>query len=78
MFFNGLPEMPIDNVSVKDVVISQAKEGIVISQAKGVTIDNVRIEAKKGENLVIRNAYNVMVNGQEYNNETSKSQPIAL
>ena len=78
MFFNGLPEMPIDNVSVKDVVISQAKEGIVISQAKDVTIDNVRIEAKKGENLVIRNAYNVMVNGQEYNNETSKSQPIAL
>lgn len=78
MFFNGLPEMPIDNISVKDVVISQAKEGIVISQAKSVSIDNVRIEAKKGENLVIRNAYNVKVNGQEYNNETSKAQPIAL
>lgn len=78
MYFNGLPEMPIDNVSVKNVVISDAKEGIVISQAKDVTIDNVRIEAKKGDELVIRNANNVKVNGEEHNNATSKSQAIDL
>ena len=71
MFFNGLPEMPIDNISVK-------KEGIVISQAKGVTIDNVTIDAKKGDALIIRNAQEVKVNGQEYNNETSKAQAIQL
>ena len=33
MFFNGLPEMPIRNVTVKNVIISDAKEGVVISQA---------------------------------------------
>ena len=37
-----------------------------------------RMSGQKGENLIIRNAYNVKVNGQEYNNETSKAQAIAL
>lgn len=78
MFFNGLPEMPIDNVSVKNVVISRAKEGIVISQARNVSIENVCIEAQKGDALVIRNAGEVKVNGKEYSNESSKAQAVAL
>lgn len=67
MFFNGLPEMPISNVSVKNVVISDAKEGIVISQAKGVTLDNVRIETK-GKVLQIKNSEDVKVDGKTYEN----------
>lgn len=39
MFFNGLPEMPIRNVTVKNVIISDAKEGVVISQAEGVVLE---------------------------------------
>ena len=31
MFFNGLPEMPIRNVNIKDVVINDAKQGILSS-----------------------------------------------
>lgn len=65
MFFNGLPEMPIDNISVKHVVISDAKEGIVISQAKNVTLEDIRIETK-GKVLQIKNAENVKVNGKDY------------
>lgn len=77
MFFNGLPEMPIDNVSVKNVVVSDAKEGIVISQAKGVTLENIRIETK-GEVLQIQNAEGVKVNGKNYENKTAKAKAIKL
>lgn len=77
MFFNGLPEMPIDHVSVKDVVISNAKEGIVISQAKDVVLENIRIETQ-GDVLKIKNATNVKANGKVYENKTSKAQAIKM
>lgn len=77
MFFNGLPEMPIENVSVKNVVVSDAKEGIVISQAKGVTLEDIRIETK-GKVLQIQNAENVKVNGKNYENKTAKAQNLIL
>lgn len=77
MFFNGLPEMPIRNVSVKDVVISEATKGIVISQAEGVTLENIRIETK-GDVLQIKNAKEVKVNGKMHENATGKAQSIEL
>lgn len=67
MFFNGLPEMPIDNVTVKNVIISDAKEGAVISQATNVTLDNIQIRTKKGAQLRIKNAKNIKVDGKTYN-----------
>ncbi|MDR0745791.1 MAG: glycoside hydrolase family 28 protein [Mediterranea sp.] len=67
MFFNGLPEMPIENITVKDVVISDAKEGVVISQAVNVTLENIKIEAKKGSPLRISNAKGIRVDGETYN-----------
>lgn len=65
MFFNGLPEMPIRNVTVKDVIINDAKEGVVISQAEGVTLENIRIETK-GHTLDVKNAKNLKVDGKVY------------
>lgn len=44
MFFNGLPEMPIKDVTIDNVVITEAKEGATISQAENVTLHNVKIE----------------------------------
>ena len=67
MFFNGLPEMPIENVTVKDVMISGAKEGVVISQAVNVTMDNIKIDAKKGSPLRISNSKDIKVDGETYN-----------
>lgn len=67
MFFNGLPEMQIKNVTVKDVVITDAQEGVVISQADGVTMDNIRIETVKGGNtLKMSHAKNIKVDGKLY------------
>lgn len=67
MFFNGLPEMPIENITVKDVVISDAKEGAVISQAVNVTLENIRIEAREGAPLRISNSKDIKVDDETYN-----------
>ena len=77
MFFNGLPEMPIRNVHVKDVVITDAKEGIVISQAENVSIENVKVETK-GKALQVKQAKDLKVNGKTYNNSAAKALNIDL
>lgn len=77
MFFNGLPEMPINNVSVKNVVVSDAKEGIVISQAKDVSLENIHIETQ-GDILKIQNVESLKVNGKVHNNKQDKVQAIKL
>lgn len=66
MFFNGLPEMPIRNVSVRNVVITEAQEGAVISQADGVTLDNVRIETTDAgkPRLRVKDSKNIQVDGK--------------
>lgn len=66
MFFNGLPEMPIRNVTVRNVVITEAQEGAIISQADGVTLDKVRIETidKGKEKLRVKDSKNIRVEGK--------------
>lgn len=65
IFFNGLPEMPIENVTVRNVVINDATQGIVISQAKNVTLENVSVETQ-GEELKVKDSENVTVNGKDF------------
>ena len=77
MFFNGLPEMPIRNVYVKDVVVTDAKQGIVISQAENVSIENVKIETK-GTPLQVQKAKGLKVNGKTYNHSAAKALNINL
>ncbi|WP_315087636.1 glycoside hydrolase family 28 protein [Bacteroides heparinolyticus] len=71
MFFNGLPEMPIKNVTVKNVTISEAKEGIVVSQAEGIIFENIRIETN-GKTLEVKSAKALKVNGKSYKNIDAK------
>jgi polygalacturonase len=63
MFFNGLPEMRIQDVTVKNVVIADAKEGAVINQASGVVMDNIKISSPSGNSLSIKNANNIKIDG---------------
>ena len=65
MFFNGLPEMPIRNVHIKDVTVSRAEKGIEISQAENVTIENTVVESE-GNVLQVKNSKHVTVNGKTY------------
>ena len=67
MFFNGLPEMPISNVTVKNVVMTEATDGVVISQVDGVTLENVYVESAKGNNILnVKNAKNLNIDGKTY------------
>ena len=74
MFFNGLPEMPIRNVTVKNVIITEAAEGAVISQAEDVQLENIRIETKKkgGHTLQMKNAKKIKVDGKTYKEADAK------
>ena len=79
MFFNGLPEMPVKNVVVKNVIITEAKKGVVISQAEDVTFENVRIETVDGsDRMKVNNAKNLKVDGKEYAEIGFKAQSIEL
>lgn len=66
IFFNGLPEMPIENINLKGITISDAAEGAVLSRAKGVTIDNLKIQTKTPSPTVrLTNVSTIKVNGEE-------------
>ncbi|WP_321518040.1 glycoside hydrolase family 28 protein [uncultured Bacteroides sp.] len=76
MFFNGLPEMRIQNVTVKDVVITDAKEGAVISQANGVIMDNIKITSPSGNSLSIKNASNIKIDGILFKEVNEKGKTV--
>lgn len=48
IYINGLPEMPIKNVSVSNSIIN-ATQGVVLNYADGLTLDNVKITVEKGD-----------------------------
>lgn len=65
VYFNGLPEMPVKNISIKDVEINNAQEGIVINRTDGVKLENISVSAKS-HTLDAKNSANVTVNGKTY------------
>ena len=77
MFFNGLPEMPISDVTVKNVVITEASDGVVLSQVDGVTFKNIHVESAKGNHLLkVRNAQKLTVNGKLHEEIDSKGETL--
>ncbi len=67
IFFNGLPEMPIKNINLKDITITDAREGIVLSLADSVTINNVTIRTLEPQPTVRMKCVNkVTVNGESF------------
>lgn len=57
MFFNGLPEMKVQNVRIENSVF-QSRQGAVINQTNGVVMKNVKIDNKEGEIVEILNVDN--------------------
>lgn len=62
MLFNGLPEMPITDISVSNVVVTEAREGIVLSQTRNVSFDSVRIDTP-GEVYRVAHTANLTIDG---------------
>lgn len=50
MFFNGLPEMPVKNIVVKDSKFNDVT-GVIANYVDGLTFDNVTVAPDEGERL---------------------------
>lgn len=66
LFFNGLPEMPIENISVRNMLVTDAKEGVVINKASRILLENIDIDTPDKENIKIEDASSVIINGEKY------------
>lgn len=64
MYFNGLPEMNVQNVTVNNVVIT-SKRGAEISQSTDVKLTNIKIVPAQGAPLVVRSSKNVTLDGEK-------------
>ncbi|MDR2938066.1 MAG: glycoside hydrolase family 28 protein [Prevotellaceae bacterium] len=63
MYFNGLPEMNVQNVTVDNVVIKSTR-GAEISESTDVKLSNIKIVPSKGEPIVVRSSKNVTLDGK--------------
>lgn len=57
MFFNGLPEMNIENINLKNVSIT-ATVGAELVESKDIIFDNVKITPKQGAAFIFKNVQN--------------------
>lgn len=78
MFFNGLPEMPVKNVVVKDAVFDNPKEGIVLSQVDGVVLENVTIKHLKGAALKAKDTDGLVINGKKQSSVGSMEKTFSF
>lgn len=65
MYFNGLPEMKIENINVENVTIT-ANIGAELVESKDITFKNVKIIPKQGAALILRSVENVNISGFEF------------
>lgn len=64
MFFNGLPEMKIQNVNVEDAIIT-SRLGVELVHTDGVTFKNVQIYPEKGNKITVKHSNNVTIDGKQ-------------
>lgn len=55
---NGLPEIPVENIQFRNV-FCEGREGMVIHHARGVKLEQVRIQAQQGPPVTIANSEKV-------------------
>ena len=63
IYFNGLPEMKISNITLDNITILNASGGIVINHTDKVRMNNVIVEPAKGEVLTLSHATHVDIQG---------------
>ncbi|MBD8387376.1 glycoside hydrolase family 28 protein [Dysgonomonas sp. BGC7] len=65
MFFNGLPEMKIENINVENVTIT-SNIGAELVESKDINFKNVKILPKQGAALILKNIENFNLSSFEY------------
>ena len=57
--------MPIENISIKNMVVTGAKEGIVVNQVEKLNIENVEIDTPDQSMIQIENTTDITINGKD-------------
>lgn len=71
-YFQGLPEMNLQNINLENVFL-QAKKGISMIDANQVTFKNVNIEVEKGLPITLYNTSNIKMDGLKTSTPDEKS-----
>ena len=71
MYFNGLPEMKIQNITIDNVAIINASSGIVINQADNVKITNTTVEPAQGDVISLTGASKIEIENLRTNPHTA-------
>lgn len=77
MLFNGLPEMPVKNIALKNISISGSTTGAIIRQSENIIMDNVVITPKEGDAVVWEQVKNVTFNGKKIKPVGEKTEIIS-
>lgn len=72
MFLNGLPEMPIENFSVKNMKVTDAQKGASINKVAGITLENIEIETADDAYLQVENATDIVIDGKAYDKTSER------
>lgn len=75
MFFNGLPEMRIENINVENVTIS-ATIGAELVESENIHFKNVKLIPKEGPALILKNVKDFSLTGFEY--PASLKEPVKV
>ncbi|MDX8338924.1 glycoside hydrolase family 28 protein [Draconibacterium sp. IB214405] len=75
VFLQGLPEMPLENIELNDLRL-KAENGFQIIDAKGVKINNVKLQTDEDEAIQILNVTDLEINGIDYDYKTADAIKI--
>ena len=64
--------MPIENISIKNMVVTGAKEGIVVNKVAKLNIENVEIDTPDQSMIQIENTTDITINGKEFGTISEK------
>lgn len=67
--FNGIPEMPIENIQISNSVFT-AREGGLLSESKGIKLNNVTVRPDEGPAMTVNNVSDATFTGCTFTSET--------
>lgn len=74
-YFQGLPEMNLKNINLENVFI-EAKSGISMVDADGISFKNVKVVNEKGHPLTIYNTRNITIS--DFEGKSSTKEPLRI
>lgn len=66
--FNGIPEMPIENIQITNSVFT-ARDGGLLSESKGIKLTNVTVRPDEGPAMTVNNVSNAIFSGCTFSSE---------